>query len=123
MYFVADPAQPLDGNLRATTIRIPSSKTAGEFDASRPFIASCTWGGGNFHIVCKMVSLDSVGVGKQHSSVEDMSQILKQHSSVEDMSQIFEKLKVSPGAGLLSDGPFSICVGKSDVSPDNPQNR
>jgi len=32
LFFVADPAQPLDGNLRATLVRIASAKIRGEFD-------------------------------------------------------------------------------------------
>jgi hypothetical protein len=59
-YFVADPAKPLDGNLRATVIRITSMKTGGAYDVHRSFVASCTWGGGNFQIFCKKLSLDSV---------------------------------------------------------------
>jgi hypothetical protein len=35
--------------------------------------------------------------------------------SEEDVSQLFEKLKVSPGGGLLRDGIATICVGQSDV--------
>jgi len=42
LYLVADPAQPLDGNLRATWIRLPSAKTGGEFDVHRPFVAALT---------------------------------------------------------------------------------
>jgi hypothetical protein len=38
----------------------------------------------------------------------------KRIPSVEDMSQLFEKLKVSPGGGHLSDGPSTIYVGKSN---------
>jgi hypothetical protein len=60
LFFVADPAQPLERNLRATMVRIPSTKTKGEFDVHRPFVFACTWGGGNFHIFCKMVALDTV---------------------------------------------------------------
>jgi hypothetical protein len=65
----------------------------------RPFVASCKWGGGNFQFFCKMLALDTAG---------------KKVSSVEDVSQLLEKLKVSPGGGLLSDGSVTICVGKSD---------
>jgi hypothetical protein len=93
LYFVADPEQPLDGNLRATWVRIASVKTG-------PIVVSFTWGGGKYRVVCKMLSLDSVG-----SKV----------SSVEDVSQLLEKLKISPGGGHLSDGSTSICVGQSDV--------
>jgi hypothetical protein len=99
-YFVADAEQPLDGNLRATVVRISSAKTAGEFDVHRPFVMAHTWGGGNFHVFCKMICFDMVGKKKQ---------------STPDMSQIFENLKVSPGTGLLSDGAVTICVGQSDV--------
>jgi hypothetical protein len=56
LFFVADPEQPLDGNLRATQIRISSAKTAGEFDVHRPFVISITWGNGKLHSVCKTLS-------------------------------------------------------------------
>ena len=101
LYFVADPSQPLDGNLRATIVRIASSTTAGEFDIHRPFILAHTWGGGNFHSFCKKLSCDAWGK--------------KMMPSEEDMAQPLEKLKGSPGTGLLSDGTATICVGKSDV--------
>jgi hypothetical protein len=102
LYFVADPAQPLDGNLRATLVRITSPKTRGEFDRQHPCIMAhrCTWGGGNFQILCKMLSLDTGG---------------KQMPLMEDVSQLLEKLKISPGGGLLSDGSASICLGRSDA--------
>jgi hypothetical protein len=100
LYFVADPAQPLDGNLRATWVRVASAKTGGGFDVHRPFVASFTWGGGNYRVVCPKLSLD---------------QVAQKVSSVEDVSQLLEKLKISPGGGHLSDGSASICVGKSDV--------
>ena len=99
-FFIADPAQPLDGNLRASLVRIASAKTRGEFDLHRPFVSSCTWGGGNFQAYCKMLSMDIAGTKR---------------SSVEDMSKLFEKLKVSPGGGHLSDGSASICLGQSDA--------
>ena len=99
-YFVADPAQPLDGNLRATLVRIASTTTAGDFDRHRPLVVSCTWGGGHFLFFCKMLALRTTG---------------KKMPSVEDMSQLFEKPSVSPGGGHLSDGTASICVGQSDI--------
>ena len=104
VYFVADPEQPLDGNLRATWVRIASAKTAGEFDVHRPYVLAFTWGGGMFHSFCKMLALDSTG-----------AQVL----SGEDLSQLFEKLKVSPGGGLLSHGSATICLGQSDAQPDS----
>ena len=100
LYFIADPAQPLDSNLRATCLRISSAKTGGGFDVHRPFVMSCTWGDGNFHLVCKRLSLNTSG---------------KRVSSVEDVSQLLDKLKVSPGGGHLSDGCATLCVGQSDV--------
>ena len=100
LFFVADPAQPLDGNLRATLVRIASAKTRGEFDRHRPFVASMTWGSGNFQCFCKNLTLDITG---------------KKCSSVEDISQRFETLKLSLGGGHLSDGSFAICLGQSDV--------
>jgi hypothetical protein len=114
-HFVADPRVPLDGNLRATVIRIAptktggdpgqvariaSSKTKGEFDRQGPLVISHTWGGGNLEIFCKKLCVDSKG---------------KQMASEDDVSQLFENLKISPGAGLISDGPVTICVGQSDV--------
>ena len=100
MYLVADPAQPLDSNLRATIIRIGAGKTAGEFDVNRPFVFSCTWGSDNYQGCCKMLSFEALG---------------RKVPTEEDVSQLFEKLKVSPGAGYLSDGSATICVGQSDV--------
>ena len=99
MYFVADPAQPLDGNLHATWFRINSAKTAGEFDVHRPVVVPLSWGSGTFHMLCTMLAVDTLG---------------KKVSSVEDVAQLFEKLEVSPGGGLLSDGSVTIRVG-SDV--------
>ena len=98
MYFVADPAQPLDGNLRATFVRIASAKTNGEFDVHRPWISPHTWGGGSFRFECMKLSLDAAGT---------------KMPSEEDVSQLFEKLKISPGGGHLSDGSATICVGQS----------
>ena len=100
LYFVADPAQPLDSNLRATMVRIASAKTAGAFDVHRPFVFSSTWGGGNWTVFCKRLLVDSVGT---------------KIPAEEDVSQLLEKLKVSPGGGHLSDGSVSICLGPSDV--------
>jgi hypothetical protein len=100
LYFVVDPEQPLDSNLRATRVRIASAKTAGEYDVHRAFVASCVWGGGNFHYFCKKQTLDSSG---------------KKMPSEVDVSQLVEKLKKSPGAGLFSDGSATICVGQSHV--------
>jgi hypothetical protein len=60
LYFISDPEQPLDGNLRATWVRMASAKTAGEFNVHSLFVASCEWGGGNFQFLCKMLSLDTV---------------------------------------------------------------
>jgi hypothetical protein len=51
-------------------------------------------------MLCNRLSVDTVGA---------------KMSSVEDVSKLLEKLKVSPGAGLLSDGSASICIGQSDV--------
>jgi hypothetical protein len=104
MYFVADPAQPLDSNLRAALVRIPSAKTAGELDVHRHFAFSCTWGGGNLQYLCKMLA-DMGGTTKSG----------KKGSSEEDVSQLLEKLKVSPGAGAISDGSVTIRVGSSGV--------
>jgi hypothetical protein len=97
LFFVADPAVPLDGNLRATIIRI---QPRGQFDKQDHFVATGTWGGGNFRVFCKLLSFDTVGI---------------KMLSEKDVSQLFEKLKVSPGAGHLSDGSATICVGQSDV--------
>jgi len=101
LYFVADPSQPLDGNLRAMWIRIPPAKTGGEFDVHHPSVAALTWGYGNFQS-CTTASLDIWG-----------TKVLP----VEDVSELFQKLKVSPGAGLFSDGNSTICVGESDGQP------
>ena len=43
----------------------------------------------------------------------------KQVSSEDDVSQLFEKLKVSPGGGLLSDGSATIFLGQSNEQPRN----
>ena len=103
LFFVADPAQPLDGNLRATWVRIAAAKTAGEFDVQRPFVIAAAWGGGIFKAYCKDLSVDVVG----HKMPPEPE---------EDLSQLLEKLRVSPGAGLASDGSTSICIGQSDVA-------
>jgi len=102
VYFVADPATPLDRNLRATLVRIPAAKTRG--DVLRPLVVACTWGGGNVRYLCKSFA-DSAGTTKPGAK----------GSSEEDVSQLLEKLKVSPGAGLISDGAVTIRVGSSDV--------
>ena len=99
IFFIADPAQPLDGNLRSTWVRIAAAKTAGELDVHRPFVISGIIGGGIFQAYCKMLSFDLVG---------------KKMPPEEDVSELLEKLRISPGAGLLSDGSASICVGKCD---------
>ena len=96
LYFVADPEQPLDGNLRATVLR---AKTAGEFDRQGPLVISHTWGGGNLQIFCKRLCVDFWG---------------NRMPSVEDVSHLLEKMKVSPGAGLLRDGSVTIAWGQSD---------
>jgi len=100
LYLVADPEQALDGTLRATMVRIASAKTGGEFDVHRPLVFFLTWGSGKFHTVCKMLSFERVGT---------------KMASAEDVSQLFEKLKLSPGVGLLSDGSATICVGQSEA--------
>jgi hypothetical protein len=100
LYFVADPAQPLDGNLRAALIRIAATKTRGEFVVQDRFVTTGTWGAGSFRFFCKKLGIDSLG---------------KKMPSEDDVSQLFERLKVSPGAGHLSDGSATICVGQSDV--------
>ena len=100
LYFVTDPEQPLDRNLRATLFRIPSTNTAGEFDVHRPFVVSFTWGSGGYQISCKSASVELSGT---------------KMPSEEEMSQCFEKLKLSPGVGLISDGTVIIRVGSSDV--------
>ena len=85
LFFVADPAKPLDGNLRATIVRIASAKTS---------VTSCTWGGGgNLQCFCKMQALALTG---------------QKRPSVEDMSQLFEKLKVSLGGVSVSDGSLNL---------------
>jgi len=89
--------------LRATFVRIASDKTAGFFNLHIPFVLSCKWGGGNYQTICKRLSVDSIG-----------QKVLKM-SSEEDVSPLFEKLKVSPGGGLLSDLTVTIRDGSSDV--------
>ena len=44
LYLVANPAQPLDSNLRGTLVRIASAKTPGEFNVHSPFVLAFTWG-------------------------------------------------------------------------------
>ena len=54
LYFIADPEQPLDRNLRATLVRIASAKTRGDFDVHRPFVGHVltgTWDGASFQDV------------------------------------------------------------------------
>ena len=60
-----------------------------------------------------MISMDVVG--KKVSEEGDVSELFGKVSSVEDMSQLLGKLTMSPGAGHLSDGTVSICLGQSDV--------
>jgi hypothetical protein len=100
LYFVCDPEKPLDRNLRANVIRIPAAKTRGEFDRHRPLVVSLKWGGGHIHALCMKLPIDTVG---------------EKMPSVEAVSQIFEKLKVSPGGGHISDGATTICLGQSFV--------
>ena len=100
LYFVADPEQPLDGTLRATMVRIASAKTGGGFDVHHPLVFFFMWGGGKFYTVCKMLSVERLGT---------------KMPSAEDVSQLLEKLKLSPGVGLTSDGSATICVGQSDA--------
>jgi hypothetical protein len=101
MFFVADPAHPLDVHLRATWVRIAAAKTAGELDVQKPYVFSGRWGGGSFQAKCKTLAVDMFG---------------KKMPPEEDVSHLLEKLRVSPGAGLLSDGGASICIGRSDSS-------
>jgi len=58
LFFVADPAEPFDGNLRAQLVRIASAKTRGEFDVHCPFVIACSWGRGNFQIFSSRLSID-----------------------------------------------------------------
>ena len=104
LYFIADPDQPLDSNLRATIVRVTSTKTGGGFDVHRPFVLSATFlgGSGTFRLVCKRLFLDTLG---------------KKVSSEEEVSQLFEKLKVSSGVGVFSDGSAAICVGQCAAEP------
>ena len=106
LYFVADPEQPLDCKLSATIIRIASAKTSGEFDVQHPFVVSSTWGCGNCRLGMSttMIAVDIGG---------------KKMPSEENVSQLFEKLKVSPGGGLISDGTVTICLGESDGQPSS----
>jgi hypothetical protein len=100
VYFIADPLEPLDRNLRAMYLRITSAKTAGEVGVHRPIVIAFKWGDGILKTFCKTLSFDTVG---------------KRVPSEEDVSQLCARLKISPGAGLLSDGSASLCVGQSDV--------
>jgi len=102
LFFVADPEQPLDNNLRATRVRVAEAKTRGAFDVHHPFVMSCMWGSGIFRLSCKAIPIQMVGKVKE---------------SEENVSQLFEKLKVSPGGGHISDGFATICVGQSDAEP------
>jgi len=106
LFFVADPEQPLDGYLRATLVRIASAKTRGEFDVQHPFVHSCSWGGGNFRIVCMRLSVDMLG---------------KKVHEEEDVSKLLEKLKISPGGGHLSDESATICIGQSEPNRSHTQ--
>jgi len=115
LYFVADPDQPLDGNLRATLIRIASTYTTGGFNVQRSFVFAQTWGGGNFHSFCKRLSLDIEGFSRRGSGGSFVPSEGAKLPSEEDVSQLLEKLKVSPGGGLLSDGTVTIRVGTSDM--------
>ena len=92
MYFIADPAKPLDGNLRATFVRIASAKTPGEC-----LVFSCFWGAETFRVACTMMRFELVGTKIPASAEEDVSQLL-------------EKLKVSTGGGGMS-----VSLGQSDV--------
>jgi hypothetical protein len=118
LFFVADPEQPLDGTLRATWIRISSTRTAGEFNVHRPYVSFCTWGNGNFRVLCKTLSLDSTGTSPPvlaRLTGQTLTPSPESVSEVEDVSELLEKLEVSPGAGLLNDGCASICIGQSDA--------
>jgi hypothetical protein len=106
LYLIADPSQPLDGNLRAAWGRVNSAKTPGEFDVHHPFVATCTWGSARFHFLCKMLKLDMLGKKKM--------------LAVEDVSQLFDKLKSSQGGSLLSSGKVAICVGDSLLQTTSP---
>ena len=82
-----------------------------------PYVSFCTWGNGNFRVLCKTLSLDSTGTSPSAlarltgqaltPSPEDASEV--------EVSELLEKLEVSPGAGLLNDGCASICIGQSDA--------
>ena len=108
MFLVSDPQQPLDGNLRATMVRIARAKAnQGWFDVYRPYIVSYIFGGGKYHIACKMLACNSFG---------------KKKPSVENVSHLLQEQRVAPGGGLLSDGTVTICVGQSGqqgTSPDD----
>jgi hypothetical protein len=104
LYFVADPAQPLDGNLHVTWIRIPSAKTGGKFDVQQPFVVSSSWGCENCYLFCTKMAIDMRG---------------KKMPAEEDVSQLFETLKVSPGGVISSDGTVTLCLGESDGQPSS----
>jgi len=109
LLFVADPEQPLDGYLRATLVRVAAAKVRGAIDVDRPFVFSLEWGAGAYHMVGRIIGFDSLGK-KRPPVVED------------DVHQLFEKLKVSPGVGVFSDGYATIRVGQSDApSIDSPR--
>jgi len=96
--FIADPEQPLDGNLRATLVRY-ASRASAKIGAP-PMVFDLTWGYGNFRTVCSMIDFDRVGTKSPEA---------------EDVSQLFEKLNVSPGGGHLIDSNATICIAQSDV--------
>ena len=102
MYFVAD------SNLRATLVRIAAAKTAGELDVHRPIVFQCTWGAGNVQYLC------------ENFPASGTKQPGKKGATEKDVSQLLEQLRISPGAGLASDGTASICFGQSDVERSNP---
>jgi hypothetical protein len=66
LYFVADPAKPLETNLRAALVRIASAKTKGDFDVHHPFVFICAWSRRNFQIFSPMLSIDK---GKTKASL------------------------------------------------------
>jgi hypothetical protein len=89
--------------LRATLVRIAAAKTAGQLDVNRPIIFQCTWGGGNVQYLCE--NFPASGTKKPG----------KKGATEKDVSQLLEQLRISPGAGLISDGTVKIHVGSSDV--------
>ena len=60
VYFVADPAQPLDRNLRATWVGIPPAKNKRGFRCAPFFVVACTWGNKVFQAFCTRRSFNSV---------------------------------------------------------------